>query len=106
MAFVASNNSIYSQLLPKGNTSHIKPWRSSDSSEKLDVDNGFLLCPNHDRLFDLGYITFDGEGGLMISSELSGGDRALLGIQEGKRLSLTEGNKKYLDYHRESVFRR
>lgn len=32
--------------------SHIKPWRESSAEEKIDMDNGFLLCPNHDFLFD------------------------------------------------------
>ncbi|MCH5267338.1 MAG: HNH endonuclease, partial [Lachnospiraceae bacterium] len=38
--------------------SHIKPWAKSEAKEKLDDDNGFLMCPNHDKLFDKGYITF------------------------------------------------
>ncbi|WP_027088203.1 HNH endonuclease [Cohnella panacarvi] len=42
--------------------SHIKPWRESNNVERLDVDNGFLLCPNHDMVFDKGYISFDHEG--------------------------------------------
>ena len=37
--------------------SHIKPWAVSEPGEKLDPQNGFLLCPNHDALFDGGYIT-------------------------------------------------
>ena len=35
--------------------SHIKPWAKSDEHEKLDLDNGLLLCPNHDKLFDLAF---------------------------------------------------
>lgn len=42
--------------------SHIKPWAESERKEKLDVNNGFLMCPNHDRIFDKGYITFDDDG--------------------------------------------
>lgn len=42
--------------------SHIKPWAESEAKEKLDVDNGFLMCPNHDKIFDKGYITFDDDG--------------------------------------------
>ena len=28
--------------------SHIKPWSKSNNQERLDVNNGLLLCPNHD----------------------------------------------------------
>lgn len=38
--------------------SHIKPWSVSTPKERLDVDNGLLLCPNHDYLFDGGFHYF------------------------------------------------
>lgn len=41
------------------NTNEQMIKRISDENERLDVDNGFLLCPNHDKAFDKGYITFD-----------------------------------------------
>lgn len=51
--------------------SHIKPWAKSSHAEKVDVNNGLLLCPNHDKLFDRGYISFDNGGHIVISDELS-----------------------------------
>ena len=39
--------------------SHIKPWRDSTEKEKVSVHNGLLLCPNHDKLFDSGFISFE-----------------------------------------------
>lgn len=39
--------------------SHIKPWRSSDHRERLDVANGLAACPTHDSAFDVGLITVD-----------------------------------------------
>lgn len=48
--------------------SHIKPWAKSKPEEKLDVNNGFLMCPNHDRLFDKGWISFDDEGNIVIAN--------------------------------------
>lgn len=86
--------------------SHIKPWAESEPREKLDVDNGFLMCPNHDRLFDKGYITFDDDGKIVISDELSGNDRILLNINDRMHIDLNENNKKYLKFHRENVFDR
>ncbi|KEH92842.1 hypothetical protein Z962_11330, partial [Clostridium botulinum C/D str. BKT12695] len=42
--------------------SHIKPWSDSNNTERLDFFNGFLLCANHDALFDKGLISFDDDG--------------------------------------------
>jgi predicted restriction endonuclease len=48
--------------------SHIKPWEKSTSEEKTNLNNGLLLCPNHDKLFDKGFISFDSNGSILISS--------------------------------------
>ena len=84
--------------------SHIKPWSESDENERLEVDNGFLLCPNHDKAFDKGYITFDDDGIIMISKELDEKDRIFLNIRQDMHIELTSGNKKYLNYHRGNLF--
>jgi hypothetical protein len=42
--------------------SHIKPWRFSTNSERLDPYNGLLLLPQYDQLFDKGLISFDNKG--------------------------------------------
>jgi hypothetical protein len=47
--------------------SHIKPWRVATNEERLDGENGLLLSPNHDLLFDRGFISFDDDGALLIS---------------------------------------
>lgn len=85
--------------------SHIKPWAKSESKEKADVDNGFLMCPNHDRLFDKGYITFDEDGKIKISDKLRRNDCIFLNVDSKMHIEqLTDGNKKYLKFHRENVF--
>ncbi len=84
--------------------SHIKPWAVAEASEKLDVNNGFLMCPNHDKLFDQGWITFDDEGRIIISSRLKEVDRVFLNVDANMKISIREGSKKYLEYHRENVF--
>ncbi|MBD5480131.1 MAG: hypothetical protein HDR14_12725 [Lachnospiraceae bacterium] len=84
--------------------SHIKPWAESEPKEKLDDDNGFLMCPNHDRIFDKGYITFDDDGKIMISNRLTENDRVLLNVDSRMHIELTESNKKYLQFHRENIF--
>ena len=36
---------------------HIKPWKDSSPSERLDPRNGLAACPAHDAAFDKGMIT-------------------------------------------------
>lgn len=85
--------------------SHIKPWVESEPEEKLDVYNGFLMCPNHDKLFDKGYITFDDDGKIKISEKLTEENEKLsLNVNGQMRIKLNESNKKYLKFHRENVF--
>ena len=50
--------------------SHIKPWSKSNDFEKLDGNNGLLLSPHIDRLFDRGYISFEDSGALVLSQSL------------------------------------
>ena len=47
--------------------SHIKEWSKSDNKERLDVNNGILLCTLHDSLFDKHLISFDVDGNILIS---------------------------------------
>ena len=78
--------------------SHIKPWRDSDNAERLDTYNGLLLIPNLDSAFDLGYISFDNEGKIIISDKLSENDWNELGIHPKMNLRKIEQNHiKYLD---------
>jgi transposase len=47
--------------------SHIRPWRDSDNEARLDGENGLLLTPTIDHLFDRGFISFEDDGRLLIS---------------------------------------
>src|SRR5215468_6472010 len=47
--------------------SHCKPWRDCTNEERLDGENGLLLTPSIDHLFDRGFIGFEGNGYLIIS---------------------------------------
>jgi putative restriction endonuclease len=49
--------------------SHIKPWKDSSDQDKLDGNNGLLLAPHIDHLFDQGYISFTDVGDLIISAQ-------------------------------------
>ena len=85
--------------------SHIKPWAKSKPEEKLNTGNGFLLCPAHDKLFDLGFISFEDDGQILISSELSEVDRVYTNIQPDMRIEVRDENRPFLDYHRKNRFR-
>lgn len=85
--------------------SHIKPWSQCESTEKLDIDNGLLLCPNHDKLFDLGFISFDDDGKILICDGLKEIDRTFMNVEDKMSIVINEGNKKYLEYHRKKVFK-
>ncbi|NFO11862.1 hypothetical protein FDB29_12365 [Clostridium botulinum] len=85
--------------------SHIKPWSEADNNERLDENNAFLLCPNHDALFDKGYISFDDDGKILISQKLSDKTRDLLNINDSIVIYLTNENKVYLKWHRSNKFK-
>ena len=83
--------------------SHIKPWSKSDNQERLDPYNGLLLLPNLDKAFDLGFISFESSGNILISSKLP--EYELLGISKSINIQIRENNKIYLEYHRAHVFK-
>lgn len=85
--------------------SHIKPWSQCKSGkEKTDPDNGLLLCPNHDKLFDSGLISFSKTGKIMVSSNISKQDEKKLALKRDTQIKLSIGNKKYMEYHRENIY--
>jgi len=83
--------------------SHIKPWSKSNNQERLDPYNGLLLLPNLDKAFDLGFISFEKTGNILISSKLL--EYKHLGISREMSIQVKEQNKHYLEYHRSHVFR-
>jgi len=87
--------------------SHIKPWRDCSDVERLSVDNGLLLLPQYDALFDRGLISFETDGSMILSPAIQGADPARLGISAGKRLrEVFEDQREYFDYHRREIFMR
>ena len=85
--------------------SHIKPWRFSTNSERLDPYNGLLLLPQYDQLFDKGLISFDERGGVVSSPALDGIEPAKLGIDPTDKLrSISRQHLKFLEFHRAEVF--
>ena len=83
--------------------SHIKPWSVCEPTERLVSDNGLLLCPNHDKLFDRGYISFDENGFIMISESLSDVTCKTMRISL-QRIEITGKMEVFLSYHRDNIF--
>jgi hypothetical protein len=101
------------------NASHIKPWRVCKTPhERLDGMNGLMLTPDADRLFDRGYISFDGDGAVRVSERADPDDLRRLGFEQlvWQRFGVGEApsnwrtdsfhdqQQDYLAYHRKHVF--
>lgn len=88
--------------------SHIKPWRDCESAEeRLSGNNGLLLTPSIDHLFDRGFISFENNGALIISPIADDSSLSKMGVQTQTEFHTGHFNdeqKYYLDYHRKKVF--
>lgn len=88
--------------------SHCKPWRDSTNEERLDGDNGLLLTPSADHLFDRGFLSFEADGRLLISPVAHRASLERMGVPvEGADVGrFTPGQAGYLEFHRDQVFLR
>lgn len=86
--------------------SHIKPWADCETdAERLDVYNGILLAPHLDAAFDLGFITVEDNGAIVLSDALDVEARTVLGLDPPLRVrGITDGHRGYLSWHRAHVF--
>ena len=88
--------------------SHIKPWAVSTPKEQVDPNNGFMLSPLYDALFDKGFITFTDDRHMKVSNWLSPRNQERLHMKDDEfcqRLPINDERKKYLEYHRKMVFK-
>jgi hypothetical protein len=86
--------------------SHCKPWRDSSNDERLNGENGLLLTPSIDHLFDRGFIGFEDNGKLIISPVAHRPSLQRMGIDTNKIVNVggfTGGQKQFLDFHRNAV---
>ena len=85
--------------------SHIKPWKDSNPQEKVDPNNGLLLSPNLDSLFDGGFISFNSRGAILISPLLYQEDLSSLNINNHMTLKKrTPEIASYLENHHENIY--
>ena len=88
--------------------SHIRPWRDSNNQQRLDGENGLLLTPTVDHLFDKGFISFEDTGQLIVAPVADPVSLKRMGIDYDQRFNVggfSQGQRAYLDYHRENVLR-
>jgi putative restriction endonuclease len=89
--------------------SHCKPWRDATNEERLDGENGLLLTPNADHLFDRGFIGFDDNGDVLISPVAHKDSLVRLGLDPGRKINVgrfADGQRRYLEFHRDYVLLR
>ncbi len=86
--------------------SHVKPWAVCSNEERLSVENGLLLSPTFDKLFDNGLITFSETGKLFISSYLKKDTVEKLSVTNGGVFDLKVSPElaHNLQYHQEYIF--
>lgn len=86
--------------------SHVKPWSVCDNQERLSSENGFLLTPTFDKLFDSGLISFADSGNILISTQLPKCDQQKLGISTTDTFDIktTHELMTNLEYHRDVIF--
>jgi hypothetical protein len=81
--------------------SHIVPWADSNDMERLDVDNGLLLSPNYDALFDRHLISFENSGKIILSDSIEEQAYQRIGVTGDEKIqNLSQFNFNYLERHR------
>lgn len=93
-------NTTNSELLI---ASHIKPASECDIYGKADLNNAFLLCAAHDKLFDRALISFSFvDGSIMISKKLTQEEKNIYNLDPSFKLPdelMTPERVAYLMWH-------
>ena len=82
---------------------HIKPWRACSDKEKIDPLNGILLAKHIKGLFQMGMITFDQNGLILVSSYLKN-DLRSFHLYLPLKIKFPAEVLPYLAWHKEKVF--
>lgn len=88
---------------------HIKPWRHCEGEERVDGENGLLLCPNADFLFSRGLIGFEENGDFLVAPAVN--ERLLLRLNLDPATHPNVGQfsrrqAEFLSFHRDRVLLR
>lgn len=91
-------------LLELLKASHAKPWKDSTKLERVNKYNGILFCANHAELYNRGFIAFDGQGKIHISSLISEENYEKYAIHAKVKIARVEENKYYFKWHKRNLF--
>jgi hypothetical protein len=81
--------------------SHILPWKQANDNERLDVNNGILLSPVYDALFDKHIITFENNGKIILSDKIEKQAYHKIGVNGNETINrFNSDNHFYLEKHR------
>ena len=83
---------------------HIKDYAHCNQAEQYDKYNGFTMTPTIHKLFDLGYLTFDKTGKMILSDFFRNNDRRCLDLLRVKSINLKPEVLPYLEWHNEHTF--
>lgn len=87
-------------------TSHIKPWRDGTNAERLDGDNGLLLAPHVDALFDAGLPSFTDDGDVLTAGPDVRAEMGRWGLDPDADVGpFNERQRGDLAHHRSEVYR-
>ena len=79
------------------------------NDERLNGENGLLLTPSIDHLFDRGFIGFEDSGDLIVSPVAHKPSLQRMGVETQRVVNVggfTEGQRRFLDFHRNAVLLR
>ena len=83
--------------------SHIVRWSECNDEDRLNVNNGILLSPDVDALFDRHLISFSDEGEMLLSTEINSETLDSLGVPKHAVLPVDEDMKPFLAIHRSKL---
>lgn len=84
---------------------HIKPYSICTEDEKNDPNNAILLLSSIHRAFDNGFISFNDDGKILISEQLSQREWECLGLFGSEHIQMPGKRKLFMKYHRENIFK-
>ena len=83
---------------------HIKPYSVCTDDEKYDPHNGLVMTPTYHKLFDMGFISFNDNGTIIISPFLSNMNKKRLELEDNKQYRIPKTCATYLAYHRTNIY--
>ncbi len=85
-------------------SSHLKSWSENNDEERLDLNNGILLSPNIDYLFDKHSISFQDDAFIINSIRIADENLSKLGIAKTIKIEVNSDMITNLKYHKNKFY--